>query len=132
MKKIIKKVKRKHAVELLTYALVGGSAWLMQTIIYFAAIKVHIFPSVSMILGNFGGFLVSYFGHVKFTFKRTHKFSRSEFIKFAVTSIIGLVFNVCGVRIVTKVLLWGPELGVLPTILTPGITFLISKFWAFK
>ena len=132
MKRIIKKVHRRHAIELFTYAFVGGSAWVVQTAIYFAAIKIHIFPSISMILGNIGGMIVAYFGHVRFTFKRTHKFSHKEFMKYLVTSIIGLCFNVACVRITTKVFVFDPALAVLPTIFTPLLTFLISKFWAFK
>ncbi len=132
MKRIIKKVHRRHAIELFTYAFVGGSAWLVQTLIYFCAIRVHIFPSVAMILGNFAGKVVAYFGHVRFTFKRSHKFSHKEFIKYLVTSIIGLCFNVGCVRIMTKVFMVDPHYAILPTILTPLLTFIISKFWAFK
>ena len=132
MKNIIKKIERRHAIELFTYAFVGGSAWFVQTLVYVAAIKVHVFPSVSMVIGNTAGMLVGYFGHVRFTFKRTHKFSHSEFVKYFVTSIIGLLINVGGVRIITKVFLLDPSYGIIPTLFTPGITFLISKFWAFK
>ena len=132
MKKIIKKVHRRHAIELFTYAFVGGSAWVVQTLVYYAAIKISIYPSVSMILGNFAGMVVAYFGHVKFTFKRSHKFSHKEFIKYVVTSIIGLCFNVLCVRIMTKVFEVDAVYAVLPTLLTPLLTFVISKFWAFK
>ena len=121
MKIIIKKVHRRHAIELFTYAFVGGSAWLVQTLTYYAAIKIDIYPSVSMILGNFVGMVVAYFGHVKFTF-----------IKYLVTSIIGLCFNVLCVRIMTKEFEVDAVYAVLPTLLTPLLTFLISKFWAFK
>jgi len=64
MKYIIKKIKRRHAIEVFTYAFVGGSAWIVQTLVFFAAIKVHVFPSVSMIIGNAAGMVVAYFGHV--------------------------------------------------------------------
>lgn len=132
MKKLINKVKRRHAIEIFTYLCVGGSAWVVQTITYLLLMKVHIFPSVSMIGGNFCGFIVAYFGHVRFTFKRTHRFSHTEFVKFLVTSMIGLCINVGGVRIITKVFMLHPGYGIIPTIFTPGITFLISKLWAFK
>lgn len=132
MKNIIKRVHRRHAIQLFTYAFVGGSAWVAQTLVYFAALKVHIYPSVGMILGNFVGMIVAYLGHVKFTFKRKHKFSHKEFIKFFATSVFGLCFNVLGVRIMTKVFEVEPAYAILPTIITPLLTFLISKFWAFK
>lgn len=132
MKKIIKKVHRRHAIELLTYGFVGGGAFVVQTIVYFMALRIHIFPSISMILGNFAGMIFAYFGHVKFTFKRTHKFSHKEFIKYVLTAIIGLCINVLVVRVMTKVFYIDPKFAVLPTLLTPAITFFISKFWAFR
>ena len=125
-------IKNKHTMELLTYGLVGGSAWCLQTIVYIAAIHLAVFPSVAMLLGNMAGMVISYFGHVRFTFKRTHKFSTPEFIRFVATSIFGLCLNVGGVRVITKVLFLNPHYGVIPTIFTPLITYLISKFWAFK
>lgn len=132
MRQLLKKINRRHAIEAFTYLCVGGTAWVVQTLMYVSLFHIHIFPSVAMILGNFAGFLVSYFGHVRFTFKRTHRFSHTEFIKFLITSVIGLCINVGGVRIITKVLMLHPGYAIIPTIFTPGITFLISKFWAFK
>ncbi|MCX8515217.1 MAG: hypothetical protein RL017_522 [Pseudomonadota bacterium] len=132
MKKIIAKIHRKHAIEIFVYFLVGGSAWLVQTATFVFTLSLHIFPSVAMIIGNFLGMIVSYFGHVKFTFKRNHRFSQSEFMKFIITSIFGLCFNVAGVRIITKLIAADPKFAILPTLITPLITFLISKFWTFR
>ena len=132
MKKIIKKVHKRHAVEIATYVFVGGGAFVTQTIIYFLALKINIFPSIAMLLGNFGGMIFAYFGHVTFTFKRSHRFSHKEFIKYVVTAIIGLLINVLAVRVMTKVFYLDPKYAVLPTIVTPAITFFVSKFWAFK
>lgn len=132
MKHIIKKVNRRHIREMFIYGLVGGSAWIVQTLMFIVCIRFHIFPSISMMIGNFAGFVVAYFGHIRFTFQKSHKFSHSEFIKFSVTSAVGFIINVGGVRFIIKVLELDPHYGIIPTIFTPGITFLISKFWAFK
>ena len=129
---MIKKIKRHHLREIAVYGVVGGGAWVVQTIIFLLMVKMQIFPSVGMILGTLGGFLVSYFGHTHLTFRKTHRFSHTEFMKFMVTSVIGLCINVGGVRVITKVLLLDPLYGIIPTIFTPFVTFLISKFWAFK
>jgi hypothetical protein len=53
-------------------------------------------------------------------------------MKFLVTSIIGMAINVGGVRFITKVLLLSPDWGLAPTLIAPFVTFLISKFWAFR
>ena len=118
-------------LEMLTYGVVGGSAWITQSIVYFVLIHVKCYPAPAMMLGNFMGMLVAYGGHVRFTFKRTHRFSRSEFIKFMITSLIGLGINILGVRIVTHNLHLHPKYAIIPTMLTPLITYLISKFWTF-
>ncbi len=132
MKNIIKKVHRRHAIQLLTYGFVGGGAFVVQTIVYFIALKVDIFPSVAMILGNFAGMIFAYFGHITFTFKKTHKFSHKEFVKYVLTAVVGLIINVLAVRVMTKEFYLDPKYAVLPTLITPAITFFISKFWAFK
>ncbi len=131
MKRVIKKVKMRHVREIVVYGIVGSSALLLQTIMYVFLIHVHVFPSIAMMVGTFSGMILSYFGHVKFTFKK-NKFSHREFVKFAITSCIGLVLNVASVRIITKVLLLNPHYAIIPTLFTPLVTFLISKFWAFR
>jgi putative flippase GtrA len=132
MRRVIKKVQRRHIREVVVYGFVGGSAWVIQTLFFVLCIHFHVFPSISMMIGNFAGFIVAYFGHIRFTFRKSHKFSHSEFMKFMVTSAIGLMINVGSVRFIIKVLELDPHYGIIPTIFTPGITFLISKFWAFK
>jgi putative flippase GtrA len=132
MKQVIKKINRNHVRELFVYGMVGGVSWVVQTVLYVLLIRTHVFPSVSMMIGCFAGFITAYFGHIRFTFRKSHKFSHSEFVKFLVTSGVGFVINVGGVRFIIKVLELDPHYGIIPTIFTPGITFLISKFWVFK
>lgn len=132
MAKLKKMIKSRHMMELCKYGLVGGSAWIVQSIVYLVLVRLSIFPSIGMVIGTILGFIVSYFGHTKFTFQKDHKFSRNEFIKSIITSFIGLACNIGGVRLITKVLMLNPDYAILPTIFTPLITFLISKYWAFK
>lgn len=132
MRSVIKKVRRRHLREVVVYGIVGGGSWVIQTILYVLLMRVHVYPSIAMICGNTGGFVFSYVGHTRFTFQKEHKFSHKDFVKFFVTSLIGLCVNVASVRIITKILLLNPHYAIIPTIFTPGLTFLISKFWAFK
>lgn len=132
MKRVIKKINRQHVREIFVYGLVGGSAWIVQSLIFLLCINFKLLPSVSMALGNVSGFIVAYFGHIRFTFRKEHRFSHSEFIKLWVTSGIGLIINLLGVHLIIKVFALDPHYGIIPTILTPGVTFLISKFWVFK
>ena len=64
--------------------------------------------------------------------EKKERYSKREFVKFVITSGLGLLINVGGVRFITKVLLLSPVWGLAPTFVTPFITFLISKFWAFR
>jgi len=124
----VKKIKRKHIREIVIYGMVGLTALFFQDVVYWILHRhFGVFPSVSMILGSFVGMAISYYGHVKFTFKK-HRFSKREFTKFIVTSAIGICINVGGVRILTKVFMLSPEYGVIPTFITPLVTFLIRAF----
>lgn len=122
---------KRHLIEVVIYGLVGVIAWSCQTTLYILLVDIKIFPSVAMIFGYLGGFIVAYLGHVKYTFKK-ERFHHKEFTKYFIVAAIGLVLNVSMVRIITKVLLLNPKLAIIPTLITPLITFLISKFWAFK
>lgn len=122
---------KKHIIEIIVYGIVGVIAWSCQTIIYIFLVDLKIFPSIAMILGYLAGFIVAYMGHVKYTFKK-ERFHHKEFTKYFIVAAVGLVLNVSMVRVITKVLLLNPKLVIIPTLITPLITFLISKFWAFK
>lgn len=132
IKQHVKRIKRRHVREVLVYGAVGISALIVQGLIYWIAHRYFsVFPSVAMILGSMGGMFIAYVGHIKYTFKK-HRYSKHEFMKFLVTSMIGMVINVGAVRFITKVLLLSPDWGLAPTLIAPFVTFLISKFWAFR
>jgi putative flippase GtrA len=133
IKKHVSRVyQNKHFREMCVYGFVGIVALIVQDLIYLIAPKFGVFPTVAMIIGNFAGMFIAYFGHTKLTFKKTHHFSKREFTRFLVTSCVGLLINVGGVRIITKVLGMDHLWGLLPTFISPIVTFLISKFWAFR
>lgn len=132
IKKHVKEAHRKHIREIIIYGMVGVTALIIQDSIYLLAPHFGVYPTVAMIIGNFVAMFVAYFGHTKFTFNKQHKFSRHEFSKFLITSCIGLLINAGGVRLITKVLMLDHLWGLIPTFISPLVTFLISKFWAFK
>jgi putative flippase GtrA len=132
MKTIIKLVTHRQTVEIMTYAIVGICAWICQTIVFIIGIHSNISPGIAMVFGNISGLFVAYFGHVRLTFKRKHKFLRNEFIKFMSTAIFGLLLNLTSVKIITQLLHLDPHYSIIPTIITPLLTFLLSKFWTFK
>jgi putative flippase GtrA len=132
MKKIIKKIKRRHLTQVFTYGIVGVIALAIQMLIYMLLCRVGLNPLFATIVGASGGIVVAYQGHVKFTFKKAHKFSRSEFIKYVVTAVFGMVFNSVAVYVLVNLLKYHMDIGLIPMLFTPGITFIINKLWSFK
>ncbi len=132
MKAIIKKIKRHHIKQVIVYGVVGVAALLVQVVLYFILCRLSVNPLYANFIGNGMGVIVGYKGHTKFTFERTHKFSQKEFIKYVVTALIGLAINSISVYVLVTLLKYHSDVGLIPMFITPGITFLISKFWAFK
>ena len=132
MKKIIKKIKRHHIKQVIIYGIVGVVAFIVQASFYLILCRLHMYPVYATIIGCSAGMLVGYKGHTKYTFEKTHKFSHKEFIKYLITSLIGLAINSVGVYVLVTLLKYHSDMGIIPMIIAPVITFLISKFWAFK
>jgi putative flippase GtrA len=132
MKTIIKKVRKKHIKELALYGIIGVIALFTQMFIYTILCYFKIIPLVSSIFGSISGMILGYFGHTKYTFKKIHKFSHKEFIKYIITGIICLSINSISVYVLTDLFNYSSHIGLLPMFLTPLMSFLISKFWAFK
>lgn len=128
---MLAKIKAKHIREIIIYIIVGLAAWATQSLLYIVFVDFGLFPSVAMIIATLLAFLVSYTGHVFFTF-RVKTFIFKQFIKSLSNALFTILINVIIVRLITKVLLLNPHYAIFPTLLTPGISFLISKFWVFK
>ncbi|TXH56956.1 MAG: GtrA family protein [Bacteroidia bacterium] len=126
-----KKIKSHHMRELFVYGLVGVAALVVQVGLYTLLCKIGSRPLNANFVGWVFGLVVAYFGHTKLTFRRTHHFSRAEFIKFILGSLTGLAINSLGVFVLVHLLKFSPMVGVIPQLFSPAVTFLISKFWAF-
>ncbi|MBY0378966.1 MAG: GtrA family protein [Burkholderiales bacterium] len=132
MKKIIKKIHRRHIKQVLVYGVVGLVALVVQMSLYLILCRVGLFPLYATLIGAVIGMFVAYCGHVRYTFEKKHKFSKSEFIKYILTACFGVLFNIVSVYILITLLKLHSDFGVIPMILSPGITFIINKFWSFK
>lgn len=132
MKKIIKRIKRRHIKQLVTYGVIGVIALSVQMAVYLSLCHLHLTPVYANLIGAAIGMILAYKGHVKYTFNRQHKFSRDEFIKYVATSIFGIIFNSAGVYLLVNMLRYHSDFGVIPMIMTPGITFIINKLWSFR
>jgi putative flippase GtrA len=144
--KILKTIKSKAFKEVYIYGLVGMSALAIQDVFYILIMSFHDHIAcsnfycdqvknhlavIAMFLGNLSGMFVSYEGHNKFTFKKEKKCYK-EFIKFSITSGIGLAFNLISTYFLINILHLDHKFGLIPTFIAPAITYTISKFWVFK
>jgi putative flippase GtrA len=132
MKTIVKIIRKKHIREIILYGIIGILALIVQMGCYTFLCQLKLMPSIASIIGSIAGMVFGYFGHTRYTFQRTHKFSHHEFIKYIITGIICLAINTLSVYIITDLLKYSSHAGLLPMFITPFISFLISKFWAFK
>ena len=132
MKTIIKKIKHHHIKQVAIYGIVGVVALVVQTVLYMVLCRLHMYPLYAIIIGCSAGMVVGYIGHTRYTFTRTHKFSHKEFIKYVATALFSLAFNSSSVYILVAVLKYHSDIGIIPMIIAPALTFLISKFWVFK
>ncbi len=132
MKTIIKIIRQKNIREVILYVVIGLLALLIQMGFYTILCYFNLLPSIASILGSISGMVFGYFGHTKYTFERTHRFSHKEFIKYIITGVICLFINSISVYIITNILHYNSYIGLLPMFLTPILSFLIVKFWAFK
>ena len=132
MKQIIKSIKSRHLKQLCIYGVVGICALILQMLIYIVLCQIKIHPLIATIISSFIGMIFAYKGHVKFTFEKAHQFNKKEFIKYTITSIIGMLFNAISVYFLVNIKRCHPDIGIVPMMLTPALTFVVNKFWAFK
>jgi putative flippase GtrA len=143
---IFKTIQYSSVKEIFIYGLVGIAALTIQDICYIAIIQTNKYMTctfflcqyfqthiavLAMLIGNIFGMFVSYEGHNKFTFKKEKKCYK-EFIKFSITSAIGLCFNLISTYFLINIMHLDHQFGLIPTFIAPAITYSISKFWVFK
>jgi putative flippase GtrA len=122
----------KQILQIATYGAVGMMALIMQSILYIILCTLTMGPVMANYIGTAAGFVISYIGHTRYTFKKQHKFAHREFIKFTITVLIGLLMSSSGIFFIVNVLHKPSIFGIIPILISPIVTFLISRFWAFK
>ncbi len=143
---ILKTIKSPTFKEVYIYGAVGVAALAIQDLFYILIMyfQNHISCSsyycnkiiehlaiIAMFLGNMAGMFISYEGHNRFKFKKEKKCYR-EFIKFSITSGIGLSFNLISTYFLINIMHLAHTFGLIPTLIAPAITYTISKFWVFR
>jgi putative flippase GtrA len=133
MKKQIKSL----AQSFFWFALVGFSAMFVHfytVTAIFVPLAIH--PLIANTLGFLVAFIVSYLGHTYLTFKQPNKKtapSLSGLFRFFIVATASFLLN----QVIFYLLLSFTKLGLdlslgITLVLVAGVTYLLSKFWAFK
>jgi putative flippase GtrA len=120
------------AREIPLFVIVGVAATLTNYFAALAAERLGAGPLLAGFLGYLSAVGLSYVGNSRLTFRRP-VLHGPQFARFAAISLTGLAINLSLVFIGAHLLgrpLW---LALVPVVLVvPAVTFLMSKFWAFR
>lgn len=88
-------------------------------------------PTVGAMIGFVAAFMVSYFGHFRFSFAASGRY-RDYLLKFAVSSLASFLLSTAAVWLATDILGidYKPALIAL-AIIVPICNYLVNRFWVF-
>jgi len=129
--------------QVLRFGVVGLSATLIHVAVFLLLTGVQfsegsrLDPQVANLLAWMSAFVVSFLGHYHWTFAGLQDpGSRSTYqtlLRFLVVSLLGLGLNSGLVLLVVDVLGRPPVVAaVFMATLTPAVSFVISRYWAFR
>lgn len=114
--------------------MVGGLATAIHALTYLLLSAYTTLGLTSINLISFTiAFSVSWLGHYRWTFAalRTHKLT--ALLRFFTIATLGLSNNIALTLLFVEYFMWPKCIGVLPIIfITPALTFVASKYWAFR
>lgn len=90
-------------------------------------------PLIANILGFLLAFQVSYWGHYTWTFGATHLSHKTASFRFFTTACLGFIVSESLYACALYLTPLSYEMSlILVLFLTAGLTFILSKFWAFR
>lgn len=124
-------------MQIVRFLMVGVGATLVHYLVALAAARFLV-PQIPY-LANLAGFLVavgvSYFGHLRFTYRVAHDDShhRRRLPRFVVTAVSGLVFSQLVLAFVTEAARLPLWLGLaIAAAAVPAVTFVLGRLWVFR
>ncbi len=106
----------------------------LATLTYFAIssmlIMMEVKPQIASLGGYFVGFLISFFGQMKYTY-RVKRATLSNYYRFISLSLFGLLLSQCVIWVFT-LNNWNSSVGILfNCVAIPLINFFATKCWVF-
>tara|TARA_R110000868_G_scaffold407985_1_gene690057 strand:+ start:13771 stop:14148 length:378 start_codon:yes stop_codon:yes gene_type:complete len=123
----------KHFFQLMRFGIIGASAAAVNMfMLYYFVETYQLMPLVANIFAFLIAFLVSYFGHRHWTF-REKQHANSSLPKFFMVAAMGFLLNEALFAVFLHVFHIYYMLALFITlIIVAVVTFVFSKFWAFK
>lgn len=122
-------------LQIIKFAIVGLTSTIVHSLVYVLALRyIGATPQLSNSFGFLFALFASYFGHRFWTFNEVRmRHNHVSKLKFVVSALSSYGLNAIWVWIVENRTNMSPEYALIGIIfITPAITFLILKLWAFK
>jgi putative flippase GtrA len=118
--------------KLVRFSAVGALATIVYVVAAMVAVAIGgVAPVVGAVIGFCASFLVSYVGHLRFTFAMPGRY-RDYVVKFAVSSLASFLISTITMWIATEVLRIDYKVAlVMVAVLIPVCSYLINRFWVF-
>jgi putative flippase GtrA len=118
--------------QLLKFGVVGLAATAVNSLVYLAALARGVAPLLANLLGFACAFALSFFGHLRWTFRQAGAPARGALLKFIATALGGLASNSFMTWLLTAVLQLPPASAVAAILfVTPVLVFVLSRHWVF-
>jgi putative flippase GtrA len=114
------------------FSIVGIVATAAHVSVAIIAVSVAgVFPVVGSVIGFLAAFMISYYGHSRFTFAVAGQ-SRDELLRFGIAGLVSFILSTIVVWVLTSILRVDSKSALVATgIIVPISNYLINRFWVF-
>lgn len=120
-------------LQLIKFGIVGVAAMAVHFIVVIVLVSFKCHPLVANLGGFLVAFQVSYAGHSLWTFELTGKNNKKQKLRFFTVAVLGFLINELSYLFLLRFLNLDYRLAlILVLILVSALTFILSRFWAFR
>lgn len=114
------------------FSVVGALATGIYVLAALIAVEIiGLTPIIGATIGFCASFLVSYIGHLRFTFAAPGRY-RDYVLKFGVSSLASFLISTLAMWVFTKLLMMDYRIALVGVaVIIPICSYLVSRFWVF-
>ena len=120
--------------QLTRFGIIGCTAMAVHWSIVVLLVQLFdLLPLIANVFGFLLAFQISYLGHYKWTFKATHLAHKTTSVRFFTTACLGFLLSESLYAFALYMTPLPYEISLIVILfLTSTVTFVLSKFWAFR